>query len=122
MTKWIYFVMACIVGGFARYFVATNFYRKFGFGFPVGTLVINLSGCFLIGIFNSLTENKLGPTERLWLMTGFCGTFTTFSTFILETSNLVSAGEWGRGLVNVLASVVFGFFLFRAGELLGHHV
>jgi CrcB protein len=61
----------------------------------------------------------LGPSERMLLMTGFCGAYTTFSTLILETSNLINDGEMMRASLNFFGSGLLGLLLFRAGEYLG---
>ena len=121
MNKWICFLIGTVSGGFARYFLAGGVYGWLGTDFPYGTLIVNLIGCFLIGFFDSLTEAKflLGPNSRILLMTGFCGAFTTFSTFMLETGNLIKDGEMLRALGNVLISMLIGFLLFRAGAILG---
>jgi len=124
MSKWIWFSVAVVFGGFARYLLGTAVYRKFGGGFPTGTLLVNLSGCLLIGFFNSLAQDKLllGPEERLWLMTGFCGAYTTFSTFILETSNLFRDGESSWALLNIALSLLLGLAVFRVGTWLARAV
>lgn len=117
--KWVVLAIGGIAGTLARYALAGAVYGVWGTRFPYGTLAVNLSGCFLIGLFSALAENKflLGPTARLLLMVGFCGAFTTFSTFMLETANLIKDGETTRAFLNVLASVVVGFVVFRLGIL-----
>jgi CrcB protein len=121
MSQILALTAGSIAGGLARHFLAGALYRQWGAGFPHGTLAVNLIGCFLIGIFSVMAEEKLylGPSGRLLLMTGFCGAFTTFSTFMLETGNLVKDGELFRALLNVVLSVIAGFLVFRLGILLG---
>jgi len=115
--KWLNLALGGILGTFARYSLAGVVYRVFGTTFPFGTLVVNLIGCFLIGIFAVFAEEKLllGPTARMFLMIGFCGAFTTFSTFILETSNLTRDGENLYAFLNIALSVILGFLVFRLG-------
>ena len=110
-----------LAGGFARYWFAGYIYRIFGTSFPYGTFAVNMTGCFLIGAFDALANERfvLGPSARLLLMTGFCGAFTTFSTLILETSNLMKGGDLARALLNALGSLLIGLILFRLGALAG---
>ena len=121
MLKLVYLTIGGITGTFARYFLSGLIYKITGTGFPYGTLVINLTGCFLIGLFAALSDERLilGPDMRVMLMAGFCGAFTTFSTFMLETGNLVKDAEWLRAFGNVFVSVLVGFILFRLGGWLG---
>lgn len=121
MDRWMSLALGGIIGVFARYLLATWVYSAAGTAFPYGTLIVNVSGCLLIGIFESWAGARgiLSPVARLFLMTGFCGAYTTFSTLILETSNLVNDGQLTRALANYLGSGVFGFVLFRLGELFG---
>lgn len=118
MSKIIGLAAGTLVGGFCRYWLAGTIYGLMGVQFPYGTLVVNLAGCFAIGLLNALAEMKwlLGPEARILLMTGFCGAFTTFSTFMLETSNLLKDGEALRALINIAGSLIGGFILFRLGE------
>lgn len=124
MTKWMSLIFGGALGTLARYGLAGVTYRVFGSDFPHGTLAVNLFGCFLIGFFVVLAETKflLGPNARLLLMVGFCGAFTTFSTYILESANLIRDGETLRALVNVVGSVVLGFISFRLGILVGDSI
>lgn len=124
MGKWLGLTLGGILGTFARYFLAGFIYRIYGTNFPFGTLAVNLIGCFLIGFFAVLAEEKflLGPVARTFLMIGFCGAFTTFSTLILETSNLVKDSENFYALLNILLSVLFGFLVFRLGVLLARAI
>jgi len=124
MTQTIALALGSLAGGFARYYLAGFVYQILGAAFPYGTLVVNLVGCFLIGFLSVLAEEKflIGPTARILLMVGFCGAFTTFSTFMLETGNLVKVGETLRALLNVVASVAAGFLVFRLGVFIGEMV
>jgi len=121
MVKWFNLAIGSMIGGYARYFLAGFVYQIFGAAFPYGTLVVNLIGCFLIGFLNTLAEEKflLNPNARILLMIGFCGAFTTFSTFMLETGNLIRDGETIRAFLNVFGSFVLGFIMFRFGIFLG---
>lgn len=122
--KILHLLLGSMASGLARYYLAGAVYRVAGTGFPYGTLVVNLAGCFLLGLLAGLAEDKflLGPDARLLLMIGFCGAFTTFSTFIFETDGLLREGAWLPALLNVTASIVFGFALFRGGRWLIHLV
>ena len=119
--KWLSLAVGGLAGTFARYWLAGAVYRRFGSGFPIGTLAVNLSGCLLIGFLAALAEAKfvLGPNARLLLMVGFCGAFTTFSTFMLESANLVRDGQTWLAALNVVGSVALGFVGFKLGVMLG---
>lgn len=108
------------MGTMARYVLAGWVYQGLGARFPFGTMAVNLLGCFLIGFFAVVTEEKflLSPEVRLLITVGFLGGLTTFSTFILETANLVRDGQALPAFVNVLVSVCVGFLAFRMGVLL----
>ncbi len=121
MMKWIYLSFGGIVGTVARYVLSGAIYQAFGAQFPYGTLIVNLIGCFMMGILTTFADQKflLDPNLKILLMVGFCGAFTTFSTFIFETSNLIRDGEMFKALANVLLSVFIGFLVFRLGILCG---
>ena len=94
------------LGAVARFLVAGGFARRFGSGWPWGTLFINLTGCFLIAIFAARITN---PQWRYLLPIGFVGAYTTFSTFEYETMRLVQVGQPMGALAYVMASNVLGF-------------
>jgi CrcB protein len=121
MEKWLYLVGGGILGTLSRYVLAGFIYQKIGTDFPYGTLAVNLIGCFLVGFFDTIFQAKFlfNPVLRIFLMVGFCGAFTTFSTFMLETGNLIRDGETLRAFLNVMLSVILGFIVFRLGILLG---
>jgi fluoride exporter len=124
MLKFTLLAVGGITGTIARYLLAGFIYSVLGTRFPYGTLTVNLLGCFIVGFLAAITESKflLGPNLRLLLMIGFCGAFTTFSTFILETSNLIRDGETLRAFMNILLSVIAGFIIFRVGFFIGDAV
>ncbi|MDD5301967.1 MAG: CrcB family protein [Elusimicrobia bacterium] len=111
-----------IAGVLARYAVALSVFGLVGGWLPWGTLVVNLTGCFLIGLFDAAAAKRGfgGPHGRMLLMTGFCGAYTTFSSLILEFDALLRAAPL-RGAAYVLVSVAAGLALFRAGAVLGAH-
>ena len=101
------------LGTLARYGVSRWFLGKpWGQNFPYGTLVINVSGSFLLGVAAAVVLERMRPEYGHWYLlvgTGFCGGYTTFSTFEWETFRLVRDGSWGLALANVLGSVAAGF-------------
>ena len=90
------------------------------FVFPVKTLVINLLGCFVIGLVASLAvkNSSLSSKLVLFIKTGFCGGFTTFSTFALETETLIKTGQSELAILYVALSVVAGVGLAFAGQVI----
>jgi CrcB protein len=96
------------IGAVARFLVSTGVYRLLGRDFPWGTLAVNVLGSFAMGLlFMLLLERSLvAPEARAAILVGFLGSFTTFSTFSLETLTLVEQGDLLRGMLNVVASVV----------------
>jgi fluoride exporter len=123
-TKVLNLVIGGTAGTIARYALAGFVYRIMGTDFPYGTMIVNLSGCFLIGFLASISENKfmLDPNTRVLLMIGFCGAYTTFSTLIFESNNLLKDGEMVRAFLNILVSVIVGLIVFRFGSLLGERI
>ena len=102
------------IGGFlgsvARYYSSQFMNIYFPSSFPLGTFIVNMVGCLLIGVIFGFSEkgNMLSPEWRIFLATGFCGGFTTFSTFSYENLNLLRDGEYFYVGAYVSASVVFG--------------
>ena len=109
-----------VVGGLARHLLTMRFLAATGPAFPWGTLAVNVSGCFLIGAFDSwgAARGTLTPNARLLLMTGFCGAYTTFSTLLLDSARLAEGGQLLLGLGNYLGSGALGLLAFRAGAVL----
>jgi CrcB protein len=97
-------------GSILRYICHRWVYSFYPHPFPLGTLLVNVTGCFLIGVFYSLSEksNLLTPEWRLLLTTGFCGGFTTFSAFTFEGINLLKENKPGLLLIYIAASVLIG--------------
>ena len=106
------------IGACLRYMIGLIPLRE-PYAFPVKTLVINLVGCFLIGLIAALAvkNTSLSPKTVLFIKTGLCGGFTTFSTFALETENLIKTGHIGIAILYVALSVVVGVGLAFAGQL-----
>jgi len=113
------FVLVFVGGGagaLVRYLVSLGVGSSWSGAFPLGTFLINLTGCFLIGALAGASERLLVDARlRLFLQTGVLGGYTTFSSFGLETVQLAHRGEWGTALVYVLGSNLLGLGLAFAG-------
>ena len=108
-------------GALARYVASSTIMTRFGGTFPLGTLVINITGSFVIGfLMTILTERfKLDPNWRLLLVVGFLGGYTTFSSFEWETYTAVRDGARWTGALNVVSSVILGYLAVWLGSMLG---
>ena len=94
-------------GSLLRYLIGGAVQRMSAGGFPIGTMFVNVSGCFLIGILvRQFLNMQISPELRALLIVGFCGGFTTFSTFSAETLGLIEGGEYGRAASYIILSVV----------------
>lgn len=117
MDKYLVVMAGAGVGGLARYVIGSWIMARYGGRFPLGTLLVNVSGCFLIGVLAALLADRVLPHPhwRLFLAIGVLGGYTTFSTFGFETFQAVRAGERLVGLVYVVVSVVFGYLAVWLG-------
>jgi CrcB protein len=120
MITWLAVAVGSALGGMARYGVGLAVARAVGNAFPWGTLLINVLGSFVIGFYSALTAPS-GPmpgsaTARVFVMVGICGGFTTFSSFSLQTADLMAAGE----LVAAACYIVSSVALCVAGTFLGY--
>ena len=104
-------------GAVLRYVAGTAIMQRFGGAFPLGTLVINVTGSFLIGVLMTLLTERLQVSGnwRFLLVVGFLGGYTTFSSFEYETVQAVRDGSLGTGALNVLVSVVAGYLAVWLG-------
>lgn len=122
LTRIVLIGLGGAIGSVFRYLLSTSVHQFLKPSFPYGTLAVNALGCFLIGfVFVFLLERFNGQADSLrsLLMIGFLGGFTTFSSFSIETLNLIESGELLSGLLNVLISVVLCLSLTWVGVVLG---
>lgn len=109
------------VGALSRYGITLLSVKFFSDRFPHGTLIVNLTGCFLIGLVFALGSGKnfISPSFRLFFITGFLGAFTTFSTFAIESVNFARSGMMCESLINIAVNNIGGLLLVIAGLLTG---
>ena len=120
MLKPIFYVaLGSAIGGVCRYLMQQAVQRRVLTNFPLGTLLVNLLGCFVIGVVYGLAakNNILSPMGRLFLATGICGGFTTYSSFMYENYTMVQAGEVFNTFLFVAISLVVGFLATSLGVL-----
>lgn len=110
------------IGTALRMLVSSALAGRYGETFPVGTMVVNISGCCVIGMVAGLTGPEgmffTSPFVRQFIMIGILGGYTTFSSFGLQTITLLNDGEWLRASLNVILSVVLGLLAVRGGMIL----
>ena len=124
MDRYLMVLVGGGVGALMRYIAGMTIAARIGGRFPLGTLVINVTGSFLIGILMPLLTERFQPHSnwRLLLVVGVLGGYTTFSTFEYETFRAVQDGGKWIGLVNVVASVVLGYVAVWIGSaIVGRH-
>jgi fluoride exporter len=120
LLKYLIIAAGGAAGAIARYVVGNYIGSRYGFRFPYGTFVINMSGCFLIGLSMALfARTTAGIYWRYLVPIGFIGAYTTFSTFEFETLRAIQDGQLATGLMNVAMSVVTGFVAVWLGDTLG---
>ena len=119
MEKYLLVMAGAAVGGLGRYLLATAVNARFPQRGWYGTVVVNITGCFLIGVvLTILNQRDANPNWRLLLVVGVLGGYTTFSSFAWETYALVKDGEFAKGFANVAVSVVAGYLALWCGALL----
>lgn len=122
MAVYFWIALGSALGGVARFWCSGVIARLFGETFPWGTLIVNVSGSFLIGVVAALTmaDGRLliGSTARLAVMAGLLGGYTTFSSFSLQTLALMQDGQWWPALANIALSVVACLIAVWAGYAL----
>jgi CrcB protein len=119
--KYLLIVLCGGAGSLARYFATIAINTRLGTRFPImGTVAVNVTGCFAIGLVMTLLTERFQPHPywRLALVVGFLGGYTTFSSFEWETYSAVRQGGFWIGLANVVGSVVFGYAAVWLGALL----
>jgi CrcB protein len=112
--------LGAIPGALSRYYLTVWFSQRFGASFPFGTFFINLSGALLMGFFATLAIERVIPSPEVQLLitTGFLGSYTTFSTYALDTSVLVRGRDRAKALFYWAGSVVFGGICLEIGTAL----
>jgi fluoride exporter len=122
MKAYVWIAIGSAIGGVARYWCSGVAARLIGETFPWGTLIVNVVGSFIIGFFATLTAPDgrvfASSTTRQFVMVGLCGGYTTFSSFSLQTLNLMNDGEWLQVGANISASVVLCLLAVWIGHVL----
>jgi CrcB protein len=121
VDKYLLVGLGGFLGAIARYALGGWAAEKWGASFPYGTLLINISGSFVLGLFLAAATGRLAidPRWRLFLAIGFLGAYTTFSTYTYESVQLLLAGAWWPGLANLLASNLLGLAASVVGIAIG---
>jgi CrcB protein len=124
MLSYVWIGLGGAIGSIARFAIADAIDRACADPFPLGTVLVNISGCLVIGFFAALTApgGRYGlPIDiRQFVMVGICGGYTTFSSFSLQTLVLFNMGDAFRAGLNVVVSVVLCLTAVLVGSMMGH--
>lgn len=124
MDRFLLISAGAVIGANARYWLGIWCAEKWGTAFPYGTLLINLTGSFVLGFFMTLTTERFlwDPRWRFLVGIGFLGAYTTFSTYTYESYSLLARGQWAAGLFNLLGSSILGLLGVGLGVFLGKSI
>jgi CrcB protein len=121
VQSYLWIAIGSALGGIARYWCSGFVAARFGETFPWGTIIVNITGSFVIGFFATLTgpDGRLlvPSTTRQFVMVGLCGGYTTFSSFSLQTLTLAQDGQWLEAGGNIVLSVVLCLFAVWLGHI-----
>ena len=126
MVLYLWIAVGSALGGVARFWLSGFVADRIGQTFPWGTIIVNVTGSFVIGFFGTLTGPDgrvlVGSTARQFVMIGLCGGYTTFSSFSLQTLNLMNDGEWFRAGGYIALSVVLCLIAVWMGYVLANSI
>ena len=124
MTPWLLVAVGGALGALSRYAVDRAFAALLGYPTAISTFSINIIGAFLLGVFVAASAGYSQPTlgVRLFLATGFLGSYTTFSTLAVATTQLAESGDVTRATLNILGSMAVGLAAAFAGRAVGRAV
>ncbi|MEW6305910.1 MAG: fluoride efflux transporter CrcB [Verrucomicrobiota bacterium] len=121
--EYLWIALGSALGGMGRYWLSGVIANRVGETFPWGTMFVNVTGSFLIGFLavSTATEGRLlmSPMARKFLLVGILGGYTTFSSFSLQTLNLMQEGQWGAASLNILLSVAACLLAVWLGHVAG---
>lgn len=122
MYQYLLIALGSALGGVGRFWLSGQVAERFGESFPWGTVLVNISGCLVIGLFASLTAPDgrwfVPGVWRQFFMIGVCGGYTTFSSFSLQTLSLAMGGEWLAAALNIILSVMLCLLAVWVGHAL----
>jgi len=124
LRKLAYIAVFGVLGTLARYWLSGAVQRLVGADFPWGTWVVNILGCFLFGLVWVLAEERslISGEMRVFILVGFMGAFTTFSTYIFESAQIAFDAQWMRLAANLVGQNLAGFAAFILGMTLGRAI
>lgn len=122
MNNILFVAIGSMLGGVSRYWLSGFIQKYFPIAFPLGIFIVNIIGCFVIGVLAGLFahSNLLSHYHRVLLIVGFCGSFTTFSTFSLDNLQFLSSKAYHLLFLNIGLSVIIGLVATWAGYYLAH--